>query len=80
MVNSAVMEIAAEIMETSADIEKTVDGTGIFNLMLGIVLALKRMFVSVAFKLEKPDWALESLSYERAKIAVLGKIVGLQMF
>ena len=47
--------------------------------MLGIVLALKRMFVSVAFKLEKPDWALESLSYERAKTAVLGEIVGLRM-
>ena len=52
MVDSAAMEIAAEIMETSANIEQTVDGTEAFNLKLGIVLALKRMFVSVAFKLE----------------------------
>ena len=37
MVDSAVMEIAAEIMETSADIEQTVDGTEVFNLMLGII-------------------------------------------
>ena len=67
------MEIAAEIV----DIEKTVDGTGVFNLMLGIVLALKRMFVSVLLSCKKPYWALESLSYERAKTVVLGKIVGL---
>ena len=75
MVDSAAMEPAAEIMETSADIEQTVDGTEAFNLMLGIVLALKRMFVSVAFKLGKPDWALESLSYERAKQQFWGKLL-----
>ena len=69
MVNSAVMEIAAEIMETSADIEKTVDGTGVFNLMLGIVLALKRMFVSVLLSCKNHN----GISYERAKTAVLGR-------
>ena len=46
------METAAEIMETSADREQTVAGTEAFNLMLGIFLALKRMFESVAVRLQ----------------------------